>query len=1518
MLEGHPNRFLLAVLVSVLLAGGIARAASNEPATLLSPTPGSTFPDTTVTFTWSAGVGVVEYALGVSWDPEWGPEPGPRDTSLSRTVTGLPSNGEQVTVGLWSYFADGTTGYREYTFTGMPANPLATLASPTPGSTLPDTTVTFTWTAGVGVLEYGLQVGTTLGGTNLADVSTGTTRSITLTGLPSNNRPVYVRLRSRRASGWQALDYTFTALNGSATLLSPTPGSTFPDTTVTFTWSAGVGVVEYALGVSWDPEWGPEPGPRDTSLSRTVTGLPSNGEQVTVGLWSYFADGTTGYRGYTFTGMPANPLATLASPTPGSTLPDTTVTFTWTAGVEVLEYGLQVGTTLGGTNLADVSTGTTRSITLTGLPSNNRPVYVRLRSRRASGWQALDYTFTALNGSATLLSPTPGSTFPDTTVTFTWSAGVGVVEYALGVSWDPEWGPEPGPRDTSLSRTVTGLPSNGEQVTVGLWSYFADGTTGYRGYTFTAKTTTSQDTTPPVITLVFGPPDPTRLRTLTVSVTATDNVTPADQLQFAFSLDNETTYSAYGAASSVTYVNVPDGSHTIRVKARDLAGNESVPLAVIIRVDTIPPAISVTAPTPGFLTREISVTVAGTVTETSTITALTVNGQAVSLTGTAFSYSLALTEGANTITVTAEDAAGNTATASLSGTRDTLGPLLVITSPLAGATIDQTTLAVEGTVSDATGVLSVVVNGIPATLSGGTFTVAGVPLPVEGPNLLAVAATDTLGNTTTVQVTVFRESPPSGPIILAFEPSRAPVGASLTVHGSGFGPTPADNRVTFASPTQGRVLALVESASATRLTVRVPEGARSGPVTVEVGGQTSSPFQFTVEGPGTRQITGPVATIPIGGAPAGIAIHRGLNLAVVAKPAEGAIALLDLVTRQVVGEVPVGGQPATVAVSQQFEQAFVGDGSSPAVARLDLPTRTLGGSSPLAVPPTAIAVSEALGWVFATQAATNSVAILDGIDGTVLDSMTVEGAPAGIAVAEPFWTWVTQQESRTLSGFEPFAPDYFPLGTISLPEAPGQLALHEIPGGSRLAVVALPAANQAALVDLDALQVVAVLPVGANPQSIAVSQESRLALVTNFGGDSVSVIDLLARAIIATVPVGQCPRGAAIHEDLQLGVVTNASDGTLTLIDLSPPPPLPFEVSGFTPTFGPVGTLVTVRGVGYDPASGGTTVTFSSALGRLIAPVLSASATELLVRVPEGATTGPIGVSTARGTAVSGTSFLVTGQPLRIQITSPTDGAVLPTTRVQVTGTLDLSTPTVGVTVNGILAFVNGAQWAAEVPLVAGTNTITATATDALGTAVTAQISVQVPQPQEPAVVLTASPGSGVAPLTVTWQVVNQTGRSLVLFELDPTGTGSFGSPTFEVPPTTYSAPGLFYPTLRVMDDQGTQYTASTFVNVLAQDQLDALLQVKWNSLKAALKGGDIQEALNVIALGSRTRYQQIFQALASDLPFIEDILTDLRFVAYRGKEAVFEMRRVDSGIEKSFDIRFVLENDGIWRLRSF
>jgi len=86
------------------------------------------------------------------------------------------------------------------------------ITSPTPGSTLASSSVTFQWSSGTGVTNYFLYVGSSFGANDIFGQSAGLNLSTAVNNLPVNGSTLYVRLWwATAAAGWQYTDYTYTA-----------------------------------------------------------------------------------------------------------------------------------------------------------------------------------------------------------------------------------------------------------------------------------------------------------------------------------------------------------------------------------------------------------------------------------------------------------------------------------------------------------------------------------------------------------------------------------------------------------------------------------------------------------------------------------------------------------------------------------------------------------------------------------------------------------------------------------------------------------------------------------------------------------------------------------------------------------------------------------------------------------------------------------------------------------------------------------------------------------------------------------------------------------------------------------------------------------------------------------------------------------------------------------------------------------------------------------------------------------
>ncbi|MGZ3715053.1 MAG: YncE family protein [Ktedonobacterales bacterium] len=193
-------------------------------------------------------------------------------------------------------------------------------------------------------------------------------------------------------------------------------------------------------------------------------------------------------------------------------------------------------------------------------------------------------------------------------------------------------------------------------------------------------------------------------------------------------------------------------------------------------------------------------------------------------------------------------------------------------------------------------------------------------------------------------------------------------------------------------------------------------------------------------------------------------------------------------------------------------------------------------------------------------------------------------------------------------------------GHVTVGGAPAGVVLS---ADGRFAYVTQSAKNSLAIVDARDLHVAATVPVGSQPQVLALDQTEtpNVLYIANSGGDTVSVVNPDARKVVATFPVGQHPGGLAIAlngtgivpqdiNDAELYVANTGSDSVTVISTEHRRVLATIPVPG-----GPVGVVV--------PQSGG--VAYVSLRSGAVAVVSLAKHTLLgtLLPPPPGATTLP-------------------------------------------------------------------------------------------------------------------------------------------------------------------------------------------------------------------------------------------------------------------------------------------------------
>jgi len=278
-----------------------------------------------------------------------------------------------------------------------------------------------------------------------------------------------------------------------------------------------------------------------------------------------------------------------------------------------------------------------------------------------------------------------------------------------------------------------------------------------QGTTYKLTVYTSQETTPidsdpfsivmlPTTTFFVTPQNPDGQNgyyktTPKVTLTATSPVDASPVIYYYFDTGNLQVYAGV--------ISVPDGMHTLYFYAQDRFQNKEVTQSKQFKVDTAPPAITVTYPQQNAILNTKNFTITGTTEAGAT---LTINNNSVSVGANgAFSYD-AVISGPQTFTIVARDSAGNTAQFLLSLSLDTTPPILNVSEPKAFEEIHAQFVTVKGkTEKDA----KVTINGTEVAVNPADYSFSySLQLATAGLNSIQVIAVDLAGNQSVLGIPV--------------------------------------------------------------------------------------------------------------------------------------------------------------------------------------------------------------------------------------------------------------------------------------------------------------------------------------------------------------------------------------------------------------------------------------------------------------------------------------------------------------------------------------------------------------------------------------------------------------------------------------------------------------------------------------------------------------------------------------------------------------------------------------------
>ena len=348
--------------------------------------------------------------------------------------------------------------------------PADTITSPPPGAKLPDNPpATFCWTNN-GNYSHWLDVGTVQGYGDLygGPQPPGTTCK-DISNIPVNGGPVYVQLFSY-IKGDYARPPATAVYTAPTAIFSPPDGNVFTQTTINFSWKPITGAAYYWLDVGPYQGNGGIFGGVVNGTTKNVLNILPNGGPVWARLWAFVSNSWVMQGDHQYTGCNGC-VSQLTTPIQGSGLTSSTVQFCWTPIANADAYWLDVGTQPGAGDISNGSQTPAGCRTVSGVPTTGL-VYAQLFTHIAPDWKpAIQYRFLGVNSLARIISPTPETQLPSSSVTFTWSAPPGATGYWLDVGTVQGSGNIYGAQQgTATSHTVNGVPSG--TIWVRLWTYF--------------------------------------------------------------------------------------------------------------------------------------------------------------------------------------------------------------------------------------------------------------------------------------------------------------------------------------------------------------------------------------------------------------------------------------------------------------------------------------------------------------------------------------------------------------------------------------------------------------------------------------------------------------------------------------------------------------------------------------------------------------------------------------------------------------------------------------------------------------------------------------------------------------------------------------------------------------------------------------------------------------------------------------------------------------------------------------
>jgi hypothetical protein len=588
-------------------------------------------------------------------------------------------------------------------------------------------------------------------------------------------------------------------------------------------------------------------------------------------------------------------------------------------------------------------------------------------------------------------------------------------------------------------------------------------------------------------------------------------------------------------------------------------------------------------------------------------------------------------------------------------------PTISSLSPTSGAVGASVTIA-GSSFGSTQGSSTVKFNGTTATITswGASSIVAKVPTGATTGNVVVtVSGVASNGKSFTVLPT---------PSITSLSPTSGAVGASVTIAGANFGSTQGTSTVKFNGTT-----ATVTSWSASSIVATVPSGTTTGNVVVNASGVNTNGISFTVlaapsitsltptsgavgasvtiagsnfgatQGGSTVKFNGTsatvtawsatsiVATVPTGATTGNVVVHAsgvdsaGKAFTVVAAPS---ITSLSPTSGAVGVSVTIAGSNfgSTQGTSTVKFNGTIATITSWAAGSIVTKVPTGATTGNVVVHASGV---DSNGSAF-TVLPTPSISSLSPTSGAVGASVTITGtnfgSTQGTSTVKFNGTTATTVTTWTATSIVANVPTGATTGSVVVTVS-GVAST-----GVTFTVVAAPSITS--LSPSSALVGTSVTITGTGFGS------TQGGSTVSFNGTAATPTSWNSTTVKAPVPTGATNGNVIIHAS---GVDSNGTGFTV----LQAP-----SITSLSPSFGPVGAIITITGTNFGSTQGSSSVTF----GGWSASPTSWTATSISVAVPQNAATGNV-VVTVSGIVSNGVNFTVLPTPSITSVSPTSSGA---------------------------------------------------------------------------------------------------------------------------------------------------------------------------------------------------------------------------------------------------------------------